>query len=92
MCEDTLEALYDDCDICNALIRASTLARQQSHRSSHAMTCKIFDDVEERKRGRFFAKQPPHERNNHLKSQLHNHYMSCCCHATRNISFFSCTN
>jgi hypothetical protein len=44
-------------------------------------------ESEERERGRCFAKQPPHERNNHLMRQLHNHCMSCCCHATHNIPF-----
>jgi hypothetical protein len=39
-------------------------------------------ESKERERGRCFAKQLPHERNNHLMRQLHNYYLSCCCHAT----------
>jgi hypothetical protein len=61
--------------------------RQQSHRSSHVVSRKIFDDVEERARGRCLAKQPPHKWNNYFMRQLHNHYMSCCCYATHNIPF-----
>jgi hypothetical protein len=55
------------------------------------MSHKIFDDVEERGRGErkrlllretttSWAKQRP-------MRQLHNYCMSCCCHATHNISF-----
>jgi hypothetical protein len=45
-------------------------------------------ESEEAERGRCFAKQPPHEQNNHLMRQLHNHCMSCCYHATHNILFY----
>jgi hypothetical protein len=34
------------------------------------------------------VKQPPHKRNNYLMRQLHNHCMSCYCHATHNILFY----
>jgi hypothetical protein len=47
-------------------------------------------ESKERERGRCLAKQPPHERSNYLMRQLHNHCMSCCCHATHNILFL-CT-
>jgi hypothetical protein len=35
--------------------------RQQSYRSSNAVSHRIFDDVEEKERGCCLAKQPPHE-------------------------------
>jgi hypothetical protein len=43
-------------------------------------------ESKERERGHCLAKQPPHERDNHLMGQLYNHCMSCC-HATDNIPF-----
>jgi hypothetical protein len=60
--------------------------RQLSHRSSHAMPHKIFlwcggERVRE-------EKEVVVSRNNHLMGQLHNHCMSCCCHATHNIPFY----
>jgi hypothetical protein len=58
------------------------------------MLCEIFGDVEQREqeerkteRGRCFAKQSPHKRNNHIMRQLHNHCTSCCCHVTHSISY-----
>ncbi|TKV99712.1 hypothetical protein SEVIR_8G061400v4 [Setaria viridis] len=47
--------------------------RQRYHRSSPTVPCRIFDDVEERERGRCFAKQPPHELNCRTTRQLNNH-------------------
>jgi hypothetical protein len=45
-------------------------------------------ESKEREIGRCLAKQPPHERNNYLMRQLHNHCMSCYFHATHNILFY----
>jgi hypothetical protein len=70
---------------CNT--RASTLVHvssQQYHRSSHTVSYRIFDDVEERARR---EEDVVASRNSHLMRQLHNHCMSCCCHATHNILF-----
>jgi hypothetical protein len=73
-------------------LRASTLL-QVSCPIGRPMQCHIRflmmwrRESEERERGRCFTKQPPHERNSHLMRQLHNHCLSCCCHAIHNIPF-----
>jgi hypothetical protein len=59
--------------------------RQHSHMSSHAVTRRIFDDVEKRTRR---DNEVVASRNNQLMRQLHNHCMSCCCHASHNILFY----
>jgi hypothetical protein len=47
--------------------------------------------VEERERCCCLTKQPPHEWNNHFMMQLHNHCISCYCHATHNNFLIMCT-
>jgi hypothetical protein len=75
------------------LMRANTLVHVSSP-IGRPMQCHIGflmmwrRERKERERGCCLAKQPPHERNNYLMRQLHNHCMSCCCHATHNIPFY----
>jgi hypothetical protein len=74
-------------------LRASTLVHVSSP-IGRPMQCHIGflmmwkRESKEREKSRCLAKQPPHERNNYLMRQLHNHCMSCCCHATHNIPFY----
>jgi hypothetical protein len=68
------------------------LESNKYHRSSHVVPVRFLmmwrRESKERGRCHCFANQPPLERNNHLMRQLHNHCMSCCCHATHNILFY----
>jgi hypothetical protein len=74
----------------NWFLRASKLVHVSSPIARLMQCCIWFlmmwrRESKERERDRCLAKQPPHERNNYLMRQLHNHCMSYRCHATHNI-------
>jgi hypothetical protein len=77
-----------------SMIRASTLLHVSGIIGCLMQMHVIFlmmwrREGEERERGGCFAKQPSHRLKLRTMRPLIHHCMSCCCHATHNISFFS---